>query len=163
MFFDQADVQGVTIALDTAHLSVLFSEFTDCVFTQRGRGPANSDTTAQGCLASRPSIYRKCTFRGVRFRILGGFDTGQARFEDCVFEQCRFEEFFPQEADFVRCRFIGPIRTAVFFGRTGTRHVNDIEGNDFREAVFSDNVGFRGDFPVSDQSWPEGYNPNVDG
>jgi uncharacterized protein YjbI with pentapeptide repeats len=163
VFFDQADLQGLTIELDSAHLSVLFSEFTDCTFTQRERGPTNSEAAAQGSFANRPAIYRRCTFIGVRFRTLAGFDAGQARFEDCVFDQCRFEQFFPHETDFVRCRFIGPIKAAVFFGRTQTGRVNDIEGNDFTHAALSDNVAFRSDFPFSNQMWPEGFHPNVEG
>jgi len=53
-------------------------------------------------------------------------------------------------------------RTAVLNGvspRTGWR--NEIVDDDFTPSEFSDNVTGRGDFPVDDQRWPDGYRPPI--
>ena len=51
----------------------------------------------------------------------------------------------------------------VWFGRGGEAGLvgepNLIRGNDFTETQFTKNVGWRSDFPVDDQLWPDGYRP----
>jgi hypothetical protein len=55
------------------------------------------------------------------------------------------------------------MRTAVFFGTDpNSGRVNEIHDNDFTDVAFSSNVGWRGDFPVLDQRWPESFTPLVD-
>jgi hypothetical protein len=153
--FDQADCSGFDLPLDELHLVTMWSSFVECRFHQRSRRLHREGAEPQGSFATRPSVYRYCSFVGVRLRLRAGFSVGQARFEDCTFERCRFEEHFSFEADYVRCKFVGPMKTAVFYGRsprTGRR--NDIADNDFTGASLSDNVGWRGDFPLERQRWP---------
>jgi hypothetical protein len=157
--FDQANVQDVDVVLDELALTAAWSEFAGCTFRQRSRRLHREGSEPQGSFGWRPTIYRNCTFRGVRMRLRAGFSPGEARFEDCLFERCRFEEHFSFAADYVRCRFVGPMKTAVFFGSDLEGRRNDIEGNDFTEAVLSDNIGFRNDFPVDTQAWPPGIAP----
>lgn len=165
--FDRAHVVGADIPLDELGLSVMWSEFEDCTIHQRSRRLHSEGAEPQGSLGHRPSVYRRCLFRGVRFRLRAGFSVGEARFENCVFDRCRFEEHFSFCADYVECRFIGKIRTAVFYGRApvGVRcdgRTNEIRGNDFTEAIISDNVGWRRDIDVDAQQWPRNYKPVSD-
>ncbi|MFB9236254.1 hypothetical protein ACFFWC_11960 [Plantactinospora siamensis] len=156
--FDRAEVTGVDLSLDELALTTMWSSFDGCVFRQRGRRLHRDGYEPQGSFGNRPCIYRSCTFVGVRLRIRAGFHVGEARFEDCTFERCRFEEFFSFSADFVGCRFVGPIKMAAIYGtdpHTGRR--NEIHGNNFRAAGLSDNIGLRADFPVESQLWPEGF------
>jgi hypothetical protein len=49
---------------------------------------------------------------------------------------------------------------AVIYGtdpHSGRR--NQIEGNDFSEAILSGNIGLRGGFPIDSQVWPQDYSP----
>ncbi len=161
--FHQADVRDLTLRLDEVHLDCQWSSFADCTFTQRSRRLHRDGFEPQGSFGGRPSVYRRCRFVGVRFRLRAGFGVGEARFEDCVFERCRFEEHFSLQADYLDCRFVGPMKMAVFFGsdpKTGRR--NDIAGNDFTQARFTDNIAWRGGFPLQQQNWPVDYTPLVD-
>ena len=167
--FDQAHVTGVTLPLDEVALTVGWSEFEDCTFTQRSRPLHPGGSPPQGSFAHRPSVYRRCVFRGVSFRVRTGFSVHVARFEDCVFERCKFTEHFSFCADYLNCRFVGPMKTAVFYGTapvgedfcSGRR--NTIEGNDFTETDFSsNNVAWRGGVDLAAQRWPAGYEPIVD-
>jgi hypothetical protein len=38
-----------------------------------------------------------------------------------------------------------------------------VRANDFRQVQFTDNVGWRRSFPVSEQRWPAGFKPRIDG
>jgi hypothetical protein len=163
VLFDRAAVHALTLPLDEVHLDCQWSSFDGCTFTQRSRRLHRDGFEPQGSFGSRPSLYRDCRFVGVRFRLRAGFGVGEARFENCVFERCRFEEHFSDRADYVGCRFIGPVKMAVFFGcdpQSGRR--NDITGNDFTQARFTDNVAWRRDFPLQHQHWPTGFTPLVD-
>jgi hypothetical protein len=161
--FDQARVSDADISLDDIGLVTAWSEFTECTFHQRGTRLHPDGEEPQGSFGNRPSVFRGCTFRDVRLSVRAGFSVGQARFEDCTFERCRFEEHFSWSAEYVGCRFVGPMRTAVFFGTDpNSGRVNEIHDNDFTDVAFSSNVGWRGDFPVLDQRWPESFTPLVD-
>jgi hypothetical protein len=156
--FDRASCSGLDIALDEVSLTTMWSSFERCRFHQRSRRLHRDGFEPQGSFGDRPSLFTGCAFVGVRLRLRAGFSVGQARFEDCTFERCRFEEHFSFSADYVRCKFVGPIKTAVFFGtdpNTGRR--NDIVDNDFTAADLSDNVDWRDDFPKDKQRWPAGY------
>jgi hypothetical protein len=161
--FFEVVAHGVDFDLDRLHLGVAWSDFDQCIFRQRLR-KSYDGVWPQGNLGARPSTYSHCRFEGVRFRLRAGFSVGRARFEDCTFRQCRFEEHFSFCADYVRCTFEGPIRTAVFYGRAPDGHdcdgkLNEIVSNDFTGASIGDNVGWRGDLDLSAQKWPAGYRP----
>jgi hypothetical protein len=158
MFEVHAD--GVGFELDEVDLLVASSDFEDCTFTQRTKKSVDG-VWPQGNFGATPSTYRHCTFVGVRFRIRGGFEVGHARFEDCLFRRCRFEEHFSFCADYVQCRFEGRIKGAVFYAHAPAEHgcegkVNEIVRNDFSDATF-DNVGWRGGIDLAAQTWPDGY------
>jgi hypothetical protein len=155
-------VTGLEVSLDEVGLTTLWSSFEDCTFRQRSRRLHRDGAEPQGSFGHRPCLYRRCTFVGVRFRLRAGFSVGEARFEDCVFDRCRFSEHFSFDAEYVRCRFVGKMTMAVFncvSPRSGRR--NEIVDNDFTHTEFSDNVAWRGDFPVDDQRWPDGYRPPI--
>jgi hypothetical protein len=160
--FFRARARGLELSLTDASLHVRWSQFDGCRFHQRVRPVCNAaGYAAQGSFGSSPSIYRSCVFERIRFKLMGGFSMGRARFEDCTFVNCRWEGAFGHQADLVDCRFIGRMNGCVWFGedrRDPQRvRVNDIRGNDFTETVFTDNVGWRHDFPVDRQHFPAGY------
>ncbi len=160
--FDEARAVGVELDLSLVSLTVQRSVFEGCRFVQ-GRRPASDGTWAQGNLGRRPTVYRNCTFDRVRFRIRGGFSTGDAVFEDCEFRRCSFREFFAHGTTFVRCRFEGPIDNAVFYGTVPAEmpragEVNRYVDNDFTGAVLG-SVSLRGGIDAGQQRWPAGVDP----
>lgn len=157
-----ARVVGAHVALTDLQLTVEWSQFTDCRFTQTLRPVLNRyGIAAQGSLAISPSIYRGCTFERVRFKTLDGFILGHATYQDCTFVNCRWEGHFANDAWLVDNRFLGTMNGCVWYGR-GHSAPNLIEGNDFTGTRFTTNVSFRGDFPIESQRWPAGYQPLVD-
>ncbi len=169
LYFFRAAVTDVELWLNDVHLAVQWSEFDGCHFRQRVRPVLNSEgIAAQGTFATRPAVYRNCTFERVRFKGMGGFSMGVARFENCTFLNCRWEGHFAHDADLIDNRFIGRMNGCVWFGRSepasdvGAARRNVIHGNDFTETAFTSNVGWRFDFPLQDQRWPEGFVPIVD-
>jgi len=165
--FFRARARGLEMSLTDVHLTVGWSEFDGCTFRQRVRPVLNeAGFAAQGSFGNHPAIYRSCTFERVRFKLLGGFSLGQARFEDCMFLNCRWEGSFAHSADLLRSRFVGKMNGCVWFGEDRRREGqqsrrNDIVGNDFTQTVFTDNVGWRFNFPVEDQMFPSGYQPDI--
>ena len=162
--FDGATAREAAVDLTDVVLTVQNSLFEDSSFRQLRR-PASDGTWGQGSLARRPSVYRRCTFDGVRFRIRGGFSVGVARFEQCSFRRCDFGEHFSFCADYIDCVFIGPIKRAVFYGAAPDGHwcdgkVNILQGNDFSEAELRD-VAFRGGVDLAAQRWSEGLDPTA--
>jgi hypothetical protein len=136
---------------------VEWSEFEDCHFRQRVRPVLNEfGFAAQGSFAFRPAVYRNCTFERVRFKTLSGFNTGAGRFES------RWEGHFAYDTGLISCRFIGRMHGCVWSGtgRENSRR-NVIIGNDLTEVKFTHNVGWRRDFPVTEQMWPAGFVPHV--
>lgn len=154
--FRKAVVEGVELSLDEVHLSVLDSSFVGCTFTQRSRRLHRDGSEPQGSFGNRPgSTYRGCVFRGVRLRTLAGFSVGHARFEDCIFERCRFNGTLSHNADFVRCMFIGPVKGAVFSGTClDTNSSNEFIDNDFTAATL-ENVDFRAGIDMARQTFAE--------
>jgi hypothetical protein len=67
----------------------------------------NNGFAAQGSLGNSPSLFRSCTFERVRFKTLGGFNLGQAWFDDCRFVDCLWEGHFALSASLVNCTFTG--------------------------------------------------------
>jgi hypothetical protein len=164
--FDRVQAHGAVVVLDDLFLDIAWSELDECVFRQ-SRKTGSDGSQPQGNLGFRRTVYRRCEFDGVRFRTRAGFSVGQSRFEACIFRRCRFEEHFSFCADYIDCVFEGPIRTAVFYGRAPDGNfcdgkVNEIRGNDFRAATFSDNVAWRLGVALDSQQWPDGYVPAVD-
>ena len=158
-----ARVTGVQLALTDIHLTVEWSQFDDCHFTQRVRPVLNAQgIAAQGSFAITPSIYRRCTFERVRFNMLSGFSLGRAVFEGCTF---------------VNCRLGGPLRPRRLAGRQPVprsdewlRLVRARPGRDQphrrqrlrRNRVHAPTTAFRDGFPIDAQAWPDGYRPLVD-
>lgn len=161
--FEQAQVSALTVPLDEVHLSVAWSEFIGCTFTQRSRRLMASGAAAQGSFGNRPSLYRNCTFKGVQFGSPGRFSLGAARFERCVFEGCGWRSTFNYDADLVACVFTGKMQSGALGGvspRTG--RVNELVKNDFTAAEISDSFAWRYDFPIAQQTWPPGCVPAQD-
>jgi len=78
----------------------------------------------------------------------------------CRFERCHFSGHF-SSADYIDYTFTGKIDGCVWYGTVPAGHVdvdrhNVITGNDFAGAVFSANVGWRGDIDFAAQQWPDG-------
>lgn len=157
-----ARVAGAELSLTDVQLTVEWSEFHDCRFTQAVKPVLNHyGVAAQGSFAISPAVYRNCTFHRIRFKQLGGFSLGHATFEDCVFVDCRWEGHFAHNAWLINNRFVGRMNGCAWFGR-GDDGVNLIEGNDFTQAAITTNTGFREGFPVDKQAWPPDYYPSVD-
>ena len=164
LYFFRAVLRNTELWLNDVHLTVEWSEFHGCHFRQRVRPVLNElGFAAQGSFGSGPAVYRHCTFERVRFKGLGGFSMDRGRFEDCAFVNCRWEGHFAGEADLINNRFIGRMNGCVWFGHSAAGRRNIIEGNDFSQTDFTSNVGWRFDFPRSDQRWPTGYAPQADG
>jgi hypothetical protein len=164
--FQEAAACGINIELDELSLAVCWSEFERCTVRQRS-GRLNAKGLApQGSFGNRPSLYRDCTFTGVRFKTLGRFITGSARFVGCRFDRCHFNGHFSLTTDYIDCTFTGKIDGCAWSGtvpagdaEAGRRNV--ITGNDFTGAELV-NVGWRDDFDFSAQRWPAGYQPTAE-
>ncbi|MFI7068583.1 hypothetical protein ACIBL3_46880 [Kribbella sp. NPDC050124] len=163
LYLVRATVSDVQLWLNDVSLLVQWSAFENCHFRQRVRPVLNQyGFAAQGSFANRPAVYRGCTFERVRFKTLGGFNTGAGRFENCTFVNCRWEGHFAYDADLIDCRFVGRMNGCVWGGTDrDSQRRNVITGNDFTEVKFTDNVGWRHDFPIADQVWPENFVPRV--
>lgn len=162
-YFFRAAVRNIELALNDTHLSVEWSEFDGCHFRQRARPLLNAQgVAAQGSFGNSPAVYRECTFERVRFKQLGGFSMGQARFEKCTFVNCRWEGNFAHRADLIDNTFVGRMNGCVWFGQSSAGRRNLIHGNDFSAATIGENVAWRGDFPLKEQRWPADYTPLVD-
>lgn len=164
VYFDQAHAAGLEVIVDDLSLVVCWSEFDQCTFRQRSRRLNVKGIAAQGSFGNRPSIYRDCIFTGVRFRQLGGFSTGTARFVSCRFERCSFNGHFSFSADYIDCTFTGKIDGGVWYGTAPASGAdadrrNVVTGNDFTGVTFGTNIGWRGDFDFTAQRWPDGYRP----
>jgi hypothetical protein len=168
VYFHEAHASEIEVVLDDLSLAVCWSEFERCTFRQGSRKLNAEGFASQGSFGNRPSIYRGCTFVGVRFKILGGFTTGAARFVSCRFNRCRFNGHFSFSTDYIACTFTGKIDGGVWYGTVPPGHSdagrrNLITGNDFTDATFGANVDWRGDFDFAAQQWPDGYRPPTTG
>ena len=162
LYVFDARVSGATLALTDINLTVEWSQFEGCHFTQKVRPVLNAQgIAAQGSFAIAPSIYRRCTFERVRFNMLSGFNLGRAVFEGCTFDHCRWEGHFAHDAWLVDNRFLGRMNGCAWYGH-GRAGTNLIAGNDFTATGFTTNVAFREGFPSGAQAWPDGYHPLVD-
>jgi hypothetical protein len=160
-YFFRASVTDAELWLNDVHLAVEWSEFTNCHFRQRVKPITNEHGfSAQGSFANRQALYRNCVFERVRFKILAGFSMSQGWFEDCTFLNCRWEGHLAHDASVVSSTFIGRMNGCVWFGESD-RGRNVIRGNDFTQVQFTENVGWRRDYPVNSQRWPAGFHPRI--
>jgi hypothetical protein len=161
LFFFKASVADSQVCLNDVRLVVEWSEFTDCHFRQRVKPITNEHGfSAQGSFANRQSLYRNCVFERIRFKLLGGFSMSRGWYENCTFLNCRWEGHFAHDACVVNSTFIGRMNGCVWFGES-CHGPNTLRGNDFTQVQFTDNVGWRRSYPVSEQRWPAGFQPNV--
>lgn len=160
LFFFKATVAHTEVWLNDVRLVVEWSEFIDCHFRQRVKPTANEHGfSAQGSFANRQALYRNCVFERIRFKRLGGFNLSRGWYENCTFLNCRWEGHLAHDASIVDCTFVGRMNGCVWFGESGDRP-NVLRGNDFTQVQFTDNVGWRGSYPVSQQQWPPEFQPH---
>ena len=107
------------------------------------------------------SVFRGCRFDGAD---LVRADPGQTRFEDCSFADAKIEKWHAYTAEFVGCRFAGPLVQSKFYGRPWglgaqrldpKRATNEFTGNDFSQADLVETIFIQG-IRFNEQRWPEG-------
>ena len=106
------------------------------------------------------SVFRNCSFDGAdlhRTRL------GQSRFERCTFDDARLDGAHTESAEFVDCRFAGPLDALTFHGAPSgadlkrldpPRKRNEFRGNDFRDAELLD-VAFIAGIDMAQQRFPD--------
>jgi hypothetical protein len=116
-----------------------------------------SGSRVTGVLGVLPwATYRDCTFRRTDLRRAA---PSIARFERCTFENARLDKWFSTKAEFVDCRFVGPLNSVRFYGSVHPpssavgRTRNEFVGNDFGEADLTD-VDFVEGIDIGAQRWP---------
>lgn len=106
------------------------------------------------------SVFRSCRFDGADLR---GALLGQSRFERCSFDDARIDQIGAEAAEFIDCRFAGPLDDVTFFGAPSPSEVkrldpprrrNEFRGNDFRDAEFVD-VAFVAGIDMTLQRFPD--------
>ncbi|HUG06531.1 MAG TPA: pentapeptide repeat-containing protein [Candidatus Limnocylindria bacterium] len=106
------------------------------------------------------SVFRDCHFDGADLRRAR---LGQSRFERCTFDDARLDGSHLEAAEFVDCRFAGPLDGVTFHGAPSgpeverldpQRRRNEFRGNDFRDAELLD-VGFVAGVEMGRQRFPE--------
>lgn len=106
------------------------------------------------------SVFRNCNFDGADLRraLLG-----QSRFERCTFDDARIDGSQVEAAEFVDCRFAGPLDGVTFYGAPAgseakrldpPRRRNEFRGNDFRDAGLLD-VAFVAGIDMDRQRFPD--------
>ncbi len=106
------------------------------------------------------SVFRNCNFDGADLRraLLG-----QSRFERCTFDDARIDGGHTETAEFVDCRFAGPLDNVTFYGAPSApeakrldppRRRNEFRGNDFRDAELLD-VAFVAGVDMALQRFPD--------
>jgi len=106
------------------------------------------------------SVFRDCRFDGADLRraLLG-----QSRFERCSFDDATIDGSHAEAAEFVDCRFAGPLDGVTFYGSPvgpeakrldPPRRRNEFRGNDFRDAELLD-VAFVAGIDMTLQRFPD--------
>ncbi|TMG55518.1 MAG: pentapeptide repeat-containing protein [Chloroflexi bacterium] len=131
-----------------------------CVFERCDFRGEHFDERLQTLFASRrQSVFRECRFEGADLRFVR---PGQARFERCSFAGANIDGWVSACAEFLDCRFTGPIRNVTFHGKPWghaaeridpARSVNAFSGNDFTEAELISALFVNG-IEVTQQRWP---------
>lgn len=164
----QADDERV-VALHRATISDVdfrharFDKFTlgGCMFDRCDfRGLKLDRRLAPLFVALPRSVFRNCNFDGADLRraLLG-----QSRFERSTFDDARIDGSHAETAEFVDCRFAGPLDGVTFYGVPSgpeakrldpRRRRNEFRGNDFRDAELLD-VAFVADIDMDVQRFPD--------
>lgn len=106
------------------------------------------------------SVFRDCYFDGADIRRAR---LGQSRFERCTFDDARLDSARAEAAEFIECRFAGPLDGVTFHGVPSgpeskrlepRRRRNEFRGNDFRDAELLD-VAFVAAVDMDLQRFPE--------
>ena len=152
--------RGVTVrnvdfsGLELRRLTAESSSFEECNFAGviLSYGPLGSVP---------PNLFRQCSFAGADLR---GVDPGDARFERCIFDGARIEEWMAFCAEFIECRFATTLTKVKFSGTRfecekfgflrRRRKRNEFRGNDFRDANLLDTSFVMG-IKLSDQLLPD--------
>jgi hypothetical protein len=110
--------------------------------------------------ATPRSVFRDCYFDGADMRRA---PLGQSRFERCTFDDALLAGSRVEAAEFVDCRFAGPLDGVTFYGAPSgpqaklldpPRRRNEFHGNDFRDAELLD-VAFVAGIDMDRQRFPE--------
>jgi hypothetical protein len=106
------------------------------------------------------SVFRDCSFDGSDLRRA---PLGQSRFERCTFDDTGIDGIDAGAAEFLDCRFAGPLDGVTFYGTPfgpeakrldPPRRRNEFRGNDFRDAELVD-VAFVGGVDMARQRFPD--------
>jgi hypothetical protein len=125
------------------------------------RGLKLLDPRLAALLVALPrSVFRDSRFDGCDMRRAR---LGQSRFERCTFDDARIDGCHAEAAEFVGCRFAGPLDAVTFHGAPPAaelkrmdppRRRNEFHGNDFRDADLID-VSFVAGIEMDRQRFPD--------
>lgn len=151
-----------TIA-DVDFRSARFDKFTlgGCLFDRCDFRGLKLDRRLAPMFSALPrSVFRDCRFDGADLRRT---DLGQSRFERCTFDDARLENSETETAEFIGCRFAGPLLALTFYGTPSSaqakrmdppRRRNEFRANDFRDAELLD-VAFAYGIDMDRQRFPD--------
>ncbi len=132
-----------------------------CLFDRCDFRGLSLDRKLSPVFAATPrSVFRDCYFDGADMR---RGRLGQSRFERCTFDDARLEGAHAEAAEFIDCRFAGPLDGVTFYGvPSGSeakrldlpRRRNEFRGNDFRDADLLD-VAFVAGVDMDRQRFPD--------
>jgi uncharacterized protein YjbI with pentapeptide repeats len=143
--------------------SAQFDKFTlgGCLFDRCDFRGLKLDRRLAPLFAALPrSVFRDCRFDGADLRRA---HLGQSRFERCTLDDARLEDSDTGGAEFIGCRFAGPLARVTFFGAPPSamakqldppRRRNEFRANDFRDAELLD-VAFVDGIDMDRQRFPE--------
>ena len=106
------------------------------------------------------SVFRDCRFDAADLRRA---QLGQSRFERCTFDDARLDDSDLTAAEFIGCRFAGPLERVTFYGAPSgaqaklvdaARQRNEFRGNDFRDADLLD-ASFVAGIEMDRQRFPD--------
>ncbi len=110
--------------------------------------------------ATPRSVFRNCHFDDADMRRAA---LTQSRFERCTFDDARLAGIRAETAEFVDCRFAGPLDGVTYYGAPSgpeaklldpPRRRNEFHGNDFRDAELID-VSFVAGIDMDRQRFPD--------
>ena len=155
----EADVKDVVFERARAR-EIDFSRRVFATFTAERsvfeRCDFQSATIRYGPLGLGGTIFRDCRFDRADLR---GVDPGEARFEQCIFNDAKIAKWMTHCAEFVGCQFATRIVDSVFSATPRNcsvrRRHNEFKGNDFSRAELIDTV-FVGGIDLDEQKLPAG-------
>jgi hypothetical protein len=143
--------------------SAQFDKFTlgGCLFDRCDFRGVKLDRRLAPLFSALPrSVFRDCRFDGADLRRA---HLGQSRFERCTFDDVRLEDSDTGAAEFIGCRFAGPMDRVTFYGAPSgaeakrlepPRKRNEFRANDFRDAELLD-VAFVDGVDMDRQRFPD--------